>query len=48
MHSVAGLVTLTLALAFYLHAEGLLEIIPSFQIRPRQGGDGCCSTVSGR
>jgi uncharacterized membrane protein HdeD (DUF308 family) len=34
---VAGLVTLTLALAIYLFAEGLLEIILSFQIRPRQG-----------
>ena len=36
-HPVGGLVTLTLALAFYLYAEGLLEIILSFQIRPRQG-----------
>jgi uncharacterized membrane protein HdeD (DUF308 family) len=37
MHPVAGLVTLTLALAFYLFAEGLLEVILSFQFRPRQG-----------
>ena len=37
MHPVAGLATLTLALAFYLFAEGLLEIILSFQVRPRQG-----------
>jgi uncharacterized membrane protein HdeD (DUF308 family) len=37
MHPVAGLVTLTLALAIYLFAEGVLELILSFQIRPRQG-----------
>ena len=37
VHPVAGLVTLTLALAIYLFAEGLLELILSFQIRPRQG-----------
>jgi uncharacterized membrane protein HdeD (DUF308 family) len=36
-HPVAGLVTLTLALAFYLFAEGLLEVILSLQVRPRQG-----------
>jgi uncharacterized membrane protein HdeD (DUF308 family) len=34
---VAGLVTLTLALAIYLFAEGLLELMLSFQVRPRQG-----------
>jgi len=34
---VAGLVTLTLALAIYLFVEGLFELILSFQIRPRQG-----------
>jgi uncharacterized membrane protein HdeD (DUF308 family) len=34
---VAGLVTLTLALAIYLFAEGLFELILSFQVRPRQG-----------
>jgi uncharacterized membrane protein HdeD (DUF308 family) len=37
VHPVAGLVTLTLALAIYLLAEGLLELILSFQVRPRQG-----------
>ena len=37
LRPVAGLVTLTLALAIYLFAEGLLELILSFQIRPRQG-----------
>jgi uncharacterized membrane protein HdeD (DUF308 family) len=37
MHPVAGLVTLTLALAIYLFAEALLELILSFQVRPRQG-----------
>lgn len=36
-HPVAGLVTLTLALAIYLFAEGLLELILSFRVRPRQG-----------
>ena len=34
---VAGLVTLTLALAIYLFVEGLLELMLSFQLRPRQG-----------
>lgn len=37
LHPVAGLLTLTLALAIYLFAEGVLELILSFQIRPRQG-----------
>lgn len=37
VHPVAGLATLTLALAIYLLAEGLLELILSFRIRPRQG-----------
>jgi len=37
MQPVAGLVTLTLALAIYLFAEGLLELILSFRVRPRQG-----------
>jgi uncharacterized membrane protein HdeD (DUF308 family) len=36
-HPVAGLVGLTLALAIYLFAEGVLELILSFQLRPRQG-----------
>jgi uncharacterized membrane protein HdeD (DUF308 family) len=37
VHPVAGLATLTLALAIYLFAEGVLELILSFRIRPRQG-----------
>jgi uncharacterized membrane protein HdeD (DUF308 family) len=37
LRPVAGLVTLTLALAIYLFAEGLLELILSFQVRPRNG-----------
>ena len=37
VHPLAGLVTLTLALAIYLFAEGVLELILSFQVRPRQG-----------
>jgi uncharacterized membrane protein HdeD (DUF308 family) len=37
VHPVAGLVTLTLALAIYLFAEGVLELILSFRVRPRQG-----------
>lgn len=37
MHPVAGLLTLTLALAIYLFAEGLLELIMAFQLRPQQG-----------
>jgi uncharacterized membrane protein HdeD (DUF308 family) len=32
-HPVAGLASLTLALAIYLFAEGVLELILSFQIR---------------
>jgi uncharacterized membrane protein HdeD (DUF308 family) len=36
-HPVAGLLALTLALAIYLFAEGVLELILSFQIRSRQG-----------
>lgn len=34
---LAGLLTLTLALAIYLFIEGVLEFIFSFQLRPRQG-----------
>jgi uncharacterized membrane protein HdeD (DUF308 family) len=34
---VAGLITLTLALAVYLFAEGLLELILAFALRPRRG-----------
>jgi uncharacterized membrane protein HdeD (DUF308 family) len=37
IHPLAGLVTLTLALAIYLFAEGLLEMILAFQVRPQQG-----------
>jgi len=37
MPPVAGLVTLTLVLALYLFAEGLFELILSFQLRPRHG-----------
>lgn len=36
-HPVAGLVTVTFALAIYLFAEGVLELILSFRIRPRSG-----------
>ena len=36
-HPVAGLVTLTLALAIYLFAEGVLELVLSFRVRPRRG-----------
>jgi uncharacterized membrane protein HdeD (DUF308 family) len=35
-HPVAGLATLTLALAIYLFAEGVLELILAFQVRSRQ------------
>jgi uncharacterized membrane protein HdeD (DUF308 family) len=37
MRPLAGLMSLTLALAIYLLAEGLLELILAFQLRPRQG-----------
>ncbi|MGB6429719.1 MAG: DUF308 domain-containing protein [Candidatus Acidiferrales bacterium] len=37
IHPLAALVTLTLALAIYLFAEGLLELILAFQVRPQQG-----------
>ena len=37
LHPVAGLVTVTLALAIYLFAEGVLELILSLRIRPRRG-----------
>jgi uncharacterized membrane protein HdeD (DUF308 family) len=36
VHPVAGLLTLTLALAIYLFAEGVLELILAFQVRSRQ------------
>lgn len=37
LHPVAGLATLTLALAIYLFAEGVLEFILSFRLRPMPG-----------
>ncbi|HYL68470.1 MAG TPA: DUF308 domain-containing protein [Candidatus Limnocylindria bacterium] len=37
MHPVAGLASLTLALAIYLFAEGILELILSFALRPVPG-----------
>jgi uncharacterized membrane protein HdeD (DUF308 family) len=36
-HPVAGLASLTLALAIYLFAEGVLELILSFKLRPMPG-----------
>ena len=37
LHPVRGLVTLTLALAIYLVAEGILETILYFRLRPLRG-----------
>ena len=37
LHPVAGLVTLTLALAIYLFVEGVLEFVLSFAVRPLPG-----------
>jgi uncharacterized membrane protein HdeD (DUF308 family) len=37
IYPVAGLATVTFALAIYLLAEGVLELILSFRIRPRSG-----------
>jgi uncharacterized membrane protein HdeD (DUF308 family) len=37
LYPLAGLVTVTFALAIYLFAEGGLELILSFRIRPRSG-----------
>ena len=37
LHPVAGLVTLTLALAIYLFIEGILEFVLSFVLRPLPG-----------
>jgi uncharacterized membrane protein HdeD (DUF308 family) len=37
LHPVAGLASLTLALAIYLFAEGVLELILSFRLRPMPG-----------
>lgn len=36
-HPVLGLVSLTLGLAFYLFAEGILELVLSYQIRHEPG-----------
>jgi uncharacterized membrane protein HdeD (DUF308 family) len=38
-HPLAALLTLTLFLAVYLFFEGVIEIIQSFQIRPRHGAN---------
>lgn len=38
-HPVAGLASLTLALAIYLFAEGILEFILSFRLRPMPGSN---------
>jgi len=37
LHPVAGLASLTLALAIYLFAEGVFELILSFRLRPMSG-----------
>jgi len=37
LHPAAGLASLTLVLAIYLFAEGVLELILSFQLRPLPG-----------
>jgi uncharacterized membrane protein HdeD (DUF308 family) len=37
MHPVAGLATLTLALAIYLFVEGVLEFVMAFNLRPHRG-----------
>jgi uncharacterized membrane protein HdeD (DUF308 family) len=37
LHPVAGLASLTLALAIYLFAEGILEFVLSFLLRPMPG-----------
>jgi uncharacterized membrane protein HdeD (DUF308 family) len=37
MHPVAGLASLTLVLAIYLFAEGILELILGFRLRPMAG-----------
>lgn len=40
LHPMAGLASLTLALAIYLFAEGLLEFVLSFLLRPMPGSRG--------
>jgi uncharacterized membrane protein HdeD (DUF308 family) len=37
MHPAAGLVSLTLALTIYLFAEGILELVLGFRLRPMAG-----------
>jgi uncharacterized membrane protein HdeD (DUF308 family) len=39
LHPVAGLASLTLVLAIYLFAEGVLEFILSFRLRPMPGSN---------
>lgn len=39
LHPVAGLATLTLALAIYLFVEGILELALSFLLRPMPGSN---------
>jgi len=39
LHPVAGLASLTLVLAIYLFAEGVLELILSFRLRPMPGSN---------
>ena len=39
LHPVAGLASLTVSLAIYLFAEGLLEFILSFRLRPMPGSN---------
>ena len=39
MHPLSALIALTLILAIYLFFEGIVEIIQSFQLRPRHGAN---------
>lgn len=39
LHPIAGLASLTLVLAIYLFAEGVLEFILSFRLRPMPGAN---------
>ena len=43
---VAGLESLTLAIAIYLVFEGILEFVLAFQCGRRRAAGGCCSTAS--
>jgi uncharacterized membrane protein HdeD (DUF308 family) len=52
LHPVAGLASLTLVLALYLFAEGVLELIMGFRLRPMPGSgwllfDGIVTLVLG-